>query len=130
MAAIQTYEASSLHELFELQARKTPDNLAVISETSSLTYAELDTAANALAHVLLDRGVKRGDLVGVHLLHSTELVIAILGLLKAGAACVPLDPEYPIKRIGYLIEDAGITVIISQEELQKQLPDKSVETIL
>jgi amino acid adenylation domain-containing protein len=129
MARVQKYAASSLHEIFELQARKTPDQLAVISEKSSMSYAELDDAANALAHVVRDRGVERGNLVGLHLLHSNELVAAVLGILKAGAACVPLDPEYPDNRIRYLIDDAGIDVIVSQKELQNQLSDVSAEVI-
>ena len=129
MARDQQYAASSLHGIFELQARKTPKQLAVISEKSSMCYSELEDAANALAYVLRDRGVERGNLVGLHLLHSNELVIAVLGILKSGAACVPLDPEYPVKRIRYLIEDAGIDVIVSQKELQNQLSDVSAEAI-
>ena len=129
MAGLQKCTVSTLHELFELQARKTPDQLAVISEKSSMSYAELDNLANAIAYVLRDRGVKRGDLVGLHLLHSIELVAAVLGILKAGAACVPLDPEYPDKRIRHLIEDAAIDVIVSQKELQNQLSGVSAEVI-
>jgi len=129
MVKARKQAASSLHEIFELQARRTPDQLAVISGKSRTSYAALDDLANALAHVIRDRGVKRGDLVGLHLLHSTGLVAAVLGILKAGAACVPLDPEYPDKRIRHLIEDAGIDVIVSQKELQRQLSGVAAKVI-
>ncbi|GMQ81616.1 MAG: hypothetical protein BMS9Abin05_1048 [Rhodothermia bacterium] len=129
MARLQTYSASTLHEIFELQAGKTPDRVALISETAEMSYGELEKAANALGHVLRDRGVALGSLVGLNLQHSNGLVVAVLGILKAGAACVPLDPEYPANRIRYLIEHAGIEVIISQKELQYHLPDVSADII-
>ncbi|MEO0685013.1 MAG: condensation domain-containing protein, partial [Cyanobacteria bacterium J06649_11] len=103
-----------IHELFEIQVEKTPDAIALIHDNCQLTYRELNNRANQLAHYLQELGVKPESKVGVYLERNLELVIGILGILKAGAAYVPLDPAYPIARTEYIIEDAQIEILLTQ----------------
>ncbi|MEL6165540.1 MAG: AMP-binding protein, partial [Cyanobacteria bacterium J06628_3] len=103
-----------IHELFEIQVEKTPDAIALVHNNCNLTYRELNNRANQLAHYLQELGVKPESKVGVYLERNLELVIGILGILKAGAAYVPLDPAYPIARTEYIIEDAQIEVLLTQ----------------
>ncbi|HET8774396.1 MAG TPA: amino acid adenylation domain-containing protein, partial [Thermoanaerobaculia bacterium] len=95
-----------IHELFEQQAARTPDAVAVVFENDSLTYAELNASANQLAHALIGLGVEPDDRVAVRAERSLEMVIALLGTLKAGGAYVPLDPSYPADRLQYMLDDA------------------------
>ena len=101
------------HELFEAQAQRSPDAPAVVFGKSSLTYAELDAQANRLAHHLRSLGVGAEVLVGVGLERSLELPVALLAILKAGGACVPLDPSYPAERLRFMIDDASLTTILT-----------------
>ncbi|HEX7840787.1 MAG TPA: amino acid adenylation domain-containing protein [Kofleriaceae bacterium] len=100
------------HQLFERQARATPDALAVVTRTERVTYAELDLRANRLAHHLGGMGVRRGSRVGLCLERSVDAVVAIYGVLKAGAAYVPIDPDYPPDRVALMIEDSGVGVVV------------------
>ncbi len=107
---------------FEAQVRKTPDNPAVIFEDWSLSYAELNRAANQTAHYLREQhGIQPEDLVGVFLPPSEQLVISLLGILKAGAAYLPLEPCFPPKRIRYLLEDSGCKAIITEKAREQTL---------
>ncbi len=99
--------------LFARQAAATPDTPAVVFEGQTLGYAELDARANQLAHALHARGVGPESRVGVFMARSGDAPIAVLGILKAGAAYVPLDPGYPSDRLQYMIEDAGLEIIVS-----------------
>ncbi|HKS08544.1 MAG TPA: amino acid adenylation domain-containing protein [Pyrinomonadaceae bacterium] len=108
-----------LHELFESQAAITPNAIAVVSEERCLTYAELDQRANQVAHYLQTLGLPPEGRVGVLLERSADLVVALLGVLKAGGACVPLDPSYPSERLKLLIEDSHAGVVLTQETLEK-----------
>ncbi|MGF1675887.1 MAG: condensation domain-containing protein, partial [Rivularia sp. (in: cyanobacteria)] len=108
------YDDLCIHELFGLQVEKTPDAIAIIHDNCQLTYRELNHRANQLAHYLQSLGVKPESKVGVYLERNLELVIGILGILKAGAAYVPLDPAYPQSRTAYIIEDAQIEVLLTQ----------------
>jgi non-ribosomal peptide synthetase component F len=103
--------------LFEEQARKSPETLALVFADSHLTYQELNIRANQLAHHLLDQGVKTGTLVGVYMDRSLEMVVALLGILKAGGAYVPLDPSFPQDRLDYMLEDTELRVLLTQENL-------------
>ncbi len=121
--------SACIHELFEKQAAKTPDAVALISEDTSLTYAELNERANQFAHHLRSLGVGPEQLVGVCLQRSVDLVAALLAVLKAGGAYVPIDPAYPRARLAFMLEDAEIKVLITQEsllEFSSQLPVKRV----
>ncbi|QXH44121.1 non-ribosomal peptide synthase/polyketide synthase [Pseudomonas xanthosomatis] len=111
-----------VHQLFEAQMRQNPDAPALVFEDTTLSYAELDAQANRLAHYLRGRGVASDGLVGVAAQRSVEMVVALLAIHKAGAAYVPLDPEYPAERLAYMIEDSGIALLLTQQALQASLP--------
>ncbi len=99
-----------VHELFMEQAKKTPDEVAVVFEKKKITYRELDEMSNALAHLLRDRGVDRGDIVPITAKRSHYIIVAMLGILKAGAAYMPIAPDYPKDRIEFIISEAGSRV--------------------
>lgn len=113
--------AQTLHRRFEHQATETPDAIAVIFEDEQLTCRELDRRANQLARYLLALGVKPETLIGICLERSVEMIVGILGILKAGAAYVPLDPAYPIDRLAMMAQDAGVHVCLTQERLRPML---------
>ncbi|MFG0261694.1 MAG: AMP-binding protein, partial [Novipirellula sp. JB048] len=96
-------------ELWARQLDRTPDRLAVVSEDAQWTYRELDRQANAMARELIGHGVRHGSRVGMCVERSPEAIAAMLGIMKLGAVFVPLDPEYPIERLRYMVEDAAIT---------------------
>ena len=102
-----------VHTWFETQAEQTPDAIAVVFEEAQLTYRELNQRANQLAHHLQATGISAASLVGIRLDRSIEMVIALLGILKAGAAYVPIDPSYPPERIRFMLEDAQVSVLIT-----------------
>ncbi|MFG1606397.1 amino acid adenylation domain-containing protein [Actinoplanes sp. NPDC049265] len=104
----------TLPELLEGAVARAPDAIAVVDQRESLTYAELGRRANKLAHLLRHRGVRAGALVGLCLDRGADLVVGILGILKAGAAYVPLDPEHPAERTRFVLDDSGITAVVTQ----------------
>jgi amino acid adenylation domain-containing protein len=118
-----------LQRLFEHQAEKTPEAVALVYEGEQISYAELNSRANRLARHLSGHGCRSGSLVGVCLERSAEMVSALLGVLKAGAAYVPLDPTLPKARLSHIIEDAGITVLLTQESVRERLPEHGVKTV-
>jgi amino acid adenylation domain-containing protein/non-ribosomal peptide synthase protein (TIGR01720 family) len=118
-----------IHQLFEEQAERTPDALAVIFENRRLTYHELNCRANQLAHYLKSLGVGADVLVGLCVERSLEMVVGLLGILKAGGAYVPLDPDYPAERLGFMLEDAQVTVLLTQQQLLEKLPGHQVQVV-
>ncbi len=112
----------TVHGLFEAQARRTPDAVALQFEDVALSYAELSARANRLAHHLRALGAGRESLVGVWMERSEDMVVAVLGVLKAGAAYVPLDPAFPKDRIDYMMEDAELSIVVTQSALAEGLP--------
>ncbi|MFE0799706.1 amino acid adenylation domain-containing protein, partial [Streptomyces sp. NPDC058834] len=102
-----------VHEVFEAQAARTPDAVAVVFEDQELSYAELDTRANRIAHLLRAKGVGPEDLVGICLERGIELMPALLGVLKSGAAYLPLDPANPADRLAYIVKDADAPVVLT-----------------
>jgi non-ribosomal peptide synthetase component F len=106
-----------IHQLFEEQAERTPHAVAVESGNQQLTYYELNSRANQLAHYLQSLGVKPDVLVGICVERSLEMVVGILGILKAGGAYVPLDPEYPTERLAFMLENAQVAVLLTQQSL-------------
>ena len=112
-----------LHQLFEDQVARMPDNVAAVFEDESVTYIELNQRANRLAQHLRENGVGPEVLVGICMERSLEVVVGLLGILKAGAAYVPLDPAYPRERLAYMLRDAGVSVMLTQQRLLGQLPD-------
>ncbi|MGW2786856.1 amino acid adenylation domain-containing protein, partial [Streptomyces populi] len=113
----------SLPELFRDRVRATPDALALVGPEASLTYAELDARANRLAHALIARGAGPERLVAVALPRSAGLVVAVLAVLKTGAAYVPVDPEYPAARIAYLLDDARPVLVVTDARTRDRLPE-------
>jgi amino acid adenylation domain-containing protein len=111
-----------IHELFERQVERAPEAVAVIDGNRRLTYDELNARANQLARHLRQMGVGPETLVGVCLERSLEMVVALLGVLKAGAAYLPLDPIYPAERIAYMLEDAQVKALLTEERLLGTLP--------
>ncbi|WP_431934286.1 amino acid adenylation domain-containing protein, partial [Nonomuraea jabiensis] len=107
-------------EMFAAQAVRTPDEVAVSSDHERLTYAELDRRANRLAHWLAGRGIGPEHLVGLALPRSAELIVAIVAVLKAGAAYVPLDPEYPAERLAYMLRDTEPELVLSRHGVLDQ----------
>ncbi|HWF18044.1 MAG TPA: amino acid adenylation domain-containing protein, partial [Verrucomicrobiae bacterium] len=113
----------SVHELFEEQARMRPESPVVIFGESCLTYSELDKRANQLAHRLARSGVCAGAVVGICLERSVEMIVALLGILKAGAAYASLDPASPKDRIAMMLEDLKTPVVLIQEKFQSLFPN-------
>jgi len=113
---------AGLHRLIEEQTDRTPHAVAVRSLAEELTYADLDARANRLAHHLLATGVGPERLVGIQLDRSPEMMVAILAVLKAGAAYVPLDPGYPAQRLAATLEDAGLRLVLTTTALAARLP--------
>jgi amino acid adenylation domain-containing protein/non-ribosomal peptide synthase protein (TIGR01720 family) len=124
------YPEACLHHLITRQAQRNPQSVAVISGGRELTYRELDERANQLAHYLRERGVGVESRVGVCLERSIELVVALLGTLKAGAAYVPLDPAYPAQRLQWMIEDADLCSVITQRSLVSVIEGAGRQSLL
>ncbi|CCI06837.1 non-ribosomal peptide synthetase [Microcystis aeruginosa] len=119
----------SLHQLFEEQAAQNPQGIAVIFEGQKLTYQQLNNRGNQLAHCLRDKGVVPESLVGIFMERSLEMVIGLLGILKAGGAYVPLDPDYPTERLGDILSDSGVSLVLTQESLGDFLPQTGAELL-
>jgi len=102
-----------LHECLQKSAERAPDTVAVVDGERSLTYAELDGLTNRLANLLVERGVRKGDRVGLYIRKSLEAVVGVYGILKAGCAYVPLDPEAPVERLAYIIGNCGIEHVVT-----------------
>ena len=120
---------ASIQQLFENQVEQNPDAVAIILNDQQLTYGELNKRANQLANYLQEIGVKPEVLVGVYLERSLETFIAILAVIKAGGAYLPLDPQYPNERIAWMLKNAKPFVILSQEYLKDKLADSSIKII-
>ncbi|MCP5339967.1 MAG: amino acid adenylation domain-containing protein [Sinobacteraceae bacterium] len=118
-----------MHELFEAQVRRAPQAIALVFGDESLTYGELEARANRLAQHLRGLGVGRGVLVGIWLERSVEMVVAMLGTLKAGAAYVPLDPAFPPDRIDFMMDDAALAVVLTQERLAATLSEGALKVV-
>ena len=118
-----------IHHLFETQVEQTPDAAAVIFEKEQLTYAELNRQANQLAHYLQRLGVGPEVLVGISVERSLEMVVGLLGILKAGGAYVPLDPAYPRERLAFMLHDAQVVALLTQERLVEHLPPQEVHVL-
>ncbi|WP_340203735.1 amino acid adenylation domain-containing protein, partial [Ascidiimonas sp. W6] len=118
-------------DLFQEQVNKTPDNIALVFEEKTLNYLELDKRSNQLANYLIAQGVKKDDLVAISLERSLEMIIGILGILKAGAAYVPIDPGYPELRIKYMIQDAGVDLVVTSKTSYQALETiKGIKTLV
>ena len=118
-----------VHQLFEAQARRTPEAIASVCEGRQLTYAELNKKANQLAAYLVRLGVGPGSLVGVFVERSLDMIVALLGVLKAGGAYVPMDPTYPSARVAFVLDDAKVSILLSQQRLAGQLSTSGARVV-
>ncbi|MEH2135788.1 non-ribosomal peptide synthetase [Nostoc sp.] len=113
----------TLVDMFEAQVAKTPDHHALLFESQSLTYQQLNQKANQLAHYLIQNyQIQPDTLIGICVERSLEMIIGVLSIIKAGAAYVPIDPNYPQERIGFMLQDSGISLLLTQSFLKEKLP--------
>lgn len=122
------YATTAIHEAFEAQAARTPDATALVFEHATMSYRTLDARANQLARRLRDAGVSIGEVVGLAVPRSIEMVVAALGILKAGAAYLPLDPDYPADRLRFMLEDSGATMVVGHTSVD--LPTGAAVTVI
>jgi amino acid adenylation domain-containing protein len=118
-----------IDQLFEAQVEKNPDAVAVVFAEEQLTYQQLNAKANQLAHYLQKLGVKPEVLVGLYVERSLDMIIAILAILKAGGAYLPLDPAYPQERLAFILEDAQVEILLTQESLIANLPSSLTKIV-
>lgn len=119
---VETPREACMHELFESQVEATPDRVAVIFEDDHLSYHGLNRRSNQLGHMLQRIGVGPEDVAGIFLERSVEMIVGVLGIMKAGGAYLPLDPRYPKDRASFMLKDAGVRVLVSKSELLGQMP--------
>jgi len=124
------YPGGSLHGLFEQQVERTPDRIAILDAGGELTYSQLDLRANRLAHYLRARGLGPQARVGVCLERSADIAVALLGILKAGAAYVPLDPAYPADRLRFMLEDSRAGLVLTHAAVAGALPRTGALVVL
>ncbi|MTD22460.1 amino acid adenylation domain-containing protein, partial [Pseudomonas sp. CCM 7891] len=111
------------HAVFEAQAARTPDAVALVCAGQTLSYAELNAQANRIAHSLIALGVQPDDTVGLCARRSPEMVIGLLGIMKAGAAYIPLDPQYPAERLAHMLADSAPRALVCQQGLELPIPE-------
>lgn len=116
-------QTQCIHHLFEKQVELTPEAVAAVFEGEELTYRKLNEKANQVAHYLQAIGVGPEDLVGICVDRSLEMLVGILGILKAGGAYLPLDPAYPQDRLAYMLEDAGVRTVLTQEKVKSKIQE-------
>ncbi len=114
-------EDQCIHQLFEAQANRTPEAIALSFADKEISYGELNKRANQLAHYLIELGVGPGTLVGVCLERSLDLIVGLLGILKAGGAYVPLDPLFPKERLAFMLQHAQVSILLSENKLHESL---------
>ncbi|MGB7604680.1 MAG: condensation domain-containing protein, partial [Lutisporaceae bacterium] len=119
----------TIQQLFEEQAEKTPNNIAVVYKKDMLTYKVLNEKANKIASLIRNKGIRPNEIVGIMVEGSTEMLVGILGILKAGAAYLPIDPKYPIDRIAYMIEDSKTRILLTDFQ-PKDILSENTELIL
>jgi amino acid adenylation domain-containing protein/non-ribosomal peptide synthase protein (TIGR01720 family) len=122
-------QSKCIHELFEEQVEKTPNAVAVVYKDESLTYQQLNDRANQLAHYLQTLGVGAEVLVGICIERSLLMLVGLLGILKAGGAYLPLDPAYPQERLAFMLADAQVSVLLTQESLMTRLPPHQARVV-
>jgi amino acid adenylation domain-containing protein len=120
---------AGIHDVFAARVAETPDAIAVVHDTAKLTYAELDRRSNQLARYLRAAGIGPQTSVGVALERSPSVPVALLAILKAGAAYVPLDPSYPRDRLSFIAQDAGVALILTEVMARDQIPDDGVPIV-
>jgi fengycin family lipopeptide synthetase D len=112
----------TIHQLFEEQVEKTPDNVAVVFEGESLTYRELNNKANQLADLIRKQGIRNNDPVGIMVNRGINTVVGILGIIKSGAVYVPIDPVYPDARVAYMLNHSQTKILLTESSLAQKAP--------
>lgn len=115
-----------VHELFEEQVKRTPDKIAVVACDKTLTYAELNERANSIAHSLIKKGVGVGDIVAFALPRKSYLIGVIFGILKSGAAYLPIDPDYPQHRIDYMLSDSKAKLFVTEDNVRELINSDNI----
>ena len=121
---------TTLPELFEAQVRRSPEATALLFRDATLTYAQLNVQANRLAHLLMGRGIGPESIVALCVPRSAEMVVCLLAILKAGAAYLPLDPEYPVERLTYMLQDAQPACVLTSARIAERLPESVAQLLL
>jgi amino acid adenylation domain-containing protein/non-ribosomal peptide synthase protein (TIGR01720 family) len=127
--AADYHQDKCIHQLFETQVKQTPETIAVVFEDRQLTYQELNTKANCVAHYLQTEGVKPEVVVGIYIERSFDMLIGLLGILKAGGAYLPLEPTYPKTRLAFILEETRIPVLLTQSSLKEGLPSHKAQVV-
>jgi non-ribosomal peptide synthetase component F len=128
-ATARDYPAECVHSMFEKQVDLTPDSVAIVFGNEHQTYRELNARANQIAHLLQARGIGPESFVGIYIERTPEMVAGILGVLKAGGAYVPIDQTYPPERVKLILEDCGISALLTERSLLKNLPEHELPAI-
>jgi len=123
------YPSKLIHQLFEEQADQFPNHIAVVYENNQLTYAQLHQQSNQLAHYLKMLGVGPKTLVGLCIKPSLKVMVGLLGILKAGAAYLPLDPLYPVERLNFMVENSDLPFLITEQQLTEQFQQTGTQLI-
>ncbi|MFK8059237.1 MAG: amino acid adenylation domain-containing protein [Polaribacter sp.] len=128
---VNTYKIpqKGIHEIIIAQAEKNPNAIALVFKETSITYGDLDEKSNKIAAELLKKGVIKNDIIGLSIERSHNMIIGLLGILKAGAAYLPLDPEYPIERTSYILDNAAAKFVITQEEFSLNFTNSSAQIL-
>jgi alanine racemase len=129
MATFSDLQATSIKQLFEAQVAKTPDAIAIQFQGQHLTYQDLNQRANQLANYLQTQGVKTETLVGICMERSLDMFIALLGVAKSGGAYIPLDPYYPAERLAFILDDAQVAILLTQESLRENMPEHQAQVV-
>lgn len=116
-------------QLFDYSAARSPDHPAIVFGAQQLTYAQLTQQAKTVSHQLQELGIRPSDRVGIHMNRSFEMIVAILGVLKAGAAYVPLDPDYPQAHLDFIAADSELSIVLTKSDTPVRLSDASIQTI-
>ena len=119
--AVEYPKDKCVHQLFEEQVKRTPDKTAIVACDKTLTYRELNEEANKIAHSLIEKGIGVGDIVAFMLLRKSYMISTILGILKSGAAYLPIDPDYPQDRIDYMLSDSNAKILITENDIEDLL---------
>ena len=128
--AVDHDRGQTMHRAFEAQVARTPDAVALIYEDTRISYAELNARANRAAHLLQEMGVVPGQVVGLCVRRSIDLMVGALAILKAGGAYLPMDPSYPADRLQHFAEDSGARVIVTQAALDSVLPRHDAQVLV
>lgn len=123
------YPQLCAHQLFEAQVQVTPNEIAIVFDGHELSYSQLNARANQVARRLAALGSRPGELIGIFMERSLEMVVAVLAIAKSGAACLPLDPAYPKERLAFMLQDSAAAIVVSQQHLAPSIPGSAAQMV-